>query len=363
MPLDVPDGTPDRGEGIVTICILLTVLTSLVTVMRVISKLLTRQYWWWDDFFAVLGYVFNVPVLSFTLYWRTIGFGLHMSTVAAIDPRYINTGVRYVFAGTLLFDAALSLPKLSAVLFYARVLRTTSRLVKAQLWIAAFLVTAWLVSTILASLLRCRPIGKAWNPTMLGTCNGQYPALLSFAIISSLIDIYILALPVPHIWGLQHVSVRRRVYLLITFFLAYSVIVLSLGRLVSTTRVIPTLDEDLTWNFVPYHYWVLFESGVSIISVNVPSGIALVKNLIKRRRRRLGLPTTNDRQRANQSGSLGPALQSIGGTPMRAKGTGDETSAERLVDEAEHLDSHREHGLVPLRDIRVRTDIRIDSHA
>jgi hypothetical protein len=58
-----------------------------------------------------------------------------------------------------------------------------------------------------------------------GTCIDTYSWYLATAILSSVIDLYILLLPVRLIWTLR-VSLRRRIYVLITFFMAYSVIVL-----------------------------------------------------------------------------------------------------------------------------------------
>lgn len=37
--------------------IVLIVLTTLFTALRVISKFITQQDWWWDDFFAILALV------------------------------------------------------------------------------------------------------------------------------------------------------------------------------------------------------------------------------------------------------------------------------------------------------------------
>jgi hypothetical protein len=57
MALDVPEGTPDRGHGVVQICIALMILTTLSTALRIVSKVVVKQDWWWDDFFAILSLV------------------------------------------------------------------------------------------------------------------------------------------------------------------------------------------------------------------------------------------------------------------------------------------------------------------
>lgn len=57
MALDVPDGTPDRGEGVVILSIILMVLITLATITRIMSKIIAHQNWWWDDLFAILSVV------------------------------------------------------------------------------------------------------------------------------------------------------------------------------------------------------------------------------------------------------------------------------------------------------------------
>lgn len=64
MHLDIPAGTPDRGPGLKALGIILIVLTTLMTLIRVISKVLTRQYWWWDDLFALLSWVGDLALPS-----------------------------------------------------------------------------------------------------------------------------------------------------------------------------------------------------------------------------------------------------------------------------------------------------------
>lgn len=57
MALDVPDGTPDRGKGVVILSIILMILVILATITRIMSKVIAHQNWWWDDLFAILSVV------------------------------------------------------------------------------------------------------------------------------------------------------------------------------------------------------------------------------------------------------------------------------------------------------------------
>ncbi|KAI0392746.1 hypothetical protein F5Y17DRAFT_342784 [Xylariaceae sp. FL0594] len=276
MALDVPARTPDRGPGLVALCILLMILSTVTTIGRITSKFLVKQYWWWDDLFAILSLPIQITLLGIILSWKNIGLGLHAETVASVNPLYLIKGAKHLYIAIFFFDSSISLPKLSALFFYARVFRSNNRIFKINLWIAGSLVVGWIVAALISTAFQCTPIEKAWNPLLPGHCINTYVWYLSTAALSVVIDVYILLLPVPMIWALK-TSMRRRIYLLCAFFLTYSVIVISVGRLISTVSLIPTLTEDLTWNFPPYLYWACFEGSISLISISVPNLIGLAK--------------------------------------------------------------------------------------
>ncbi|KAJ6172242.1 hypothetical protein N7470_001309 [Penicillium chermesinum] len=223
MGLDIPDGTPNRGPGMMALCILLLVLTTFMTVIRVVSKVITKQSWWWDDWFALLSWV---------------------------DLR------------SLLLRSRLQRP---------------NKTLRVHLWILGALVAGWLLSAYFVTIWQCDPVAKAWDPTIPGKCVNTYAWYTATATISCAIDMWILIIPIPLIWRLNS-SLRRRIYLLAAFLLTYSVIVVSIGRMIATTQLIPKVNEDETWWLPVYLYWAILEGSLSIISISVPNAIALVKH-------------------------------------------------------------------------------------
>ncbi|GKZ69530.1 hypothetical protein AnigIFM60653_008156 [Aspergillus niger] len=358
MALDIPSGTPDCGEGILITSIILIILTALFTALRVISKVITHQDWWWDDFFAILALPMELVVLSLVVAWRQIGMGHHSEVVAAINPEYLMAGARYLYVATFFFDGSVSVPKLSALFFYARVFRSNNRAFRTHLWIAGGLTSAWLLAAWISTILECRPIAKVWNTALPGTCIAQFQWYLSTAILSCMIDFYILLLPVPMIWGLQ-ASVKRRIYLLVAFMMAYSVVVLSLGRLVAVVQLIPVMSQDLTWNFVQYGYWTVFEGSVSIISISVPSCIALVKALRDRSRSTVGSGSKGVGATPNNYMSLHPSAHKI--VKSWQKGHASSDSTDKLISDV-HVSpgeyGHRRDTYTPLV-VHVETDIDV----
>ncbi|CAJ2513207.1 Uu.00g013260.m01.CDS01 [Anthostomella pinea] len=377
MTLEVPPGTPDRGPGLVALCVFLIVLVTVATTARVASKFIVKQYWWWDDFFALLALPIQLTLLGMILSWREIGLGLHADVVAAQDPLLLIESGRRLYIAVFFFDSSISFPKLSAICFYARIFPSHNKAFRYNLWFVGSLVTGWIVSAIFSTIFQCTPIAKAWNPTLPGHCIDDFAWYLSTAAISVIVDFYILLLPVPMIWALN-TTLRRRVYLLGAFFLTYSVIVISLGRMVSTIELIPTVTDDLTWRFPLYLYWACLEGSISLVSISAPNIIGLVKALARpaSKRTRIGDKGSNNSYDSKfaRSAASGRGSVAVPGRPAALHD--DRDGFERLVDnhnvwdttvkaQSHEVSRHGSGTAIPLDSIHVQTQISVvdDGHS
>ena len=59
------------------------------------------------------------------------------------------------------------------------------------------------IGTILVEVRVCRPFAKNWNPLLPGVYDSAPAAISAEAIINMLLDLAIISLPVPMVWGLQ----------------------------------------------------------------------------------------------------------------------------------------------------------------
>jgi uncharacterized membrane protein len=83
-------------------------------------------------------------------------------------------------------------------------------------WVIIGLSIALLVAVVLESFLLCRPFEFTWNKTIDGVCGSSLKAYLSVAIVNLIIDLSIVALPMPVLWGLK---MARKKKVAITFIL------------------------------------------------------------------------------------------------------------------------------------------------
>lgn len=78
------------------------------------------------------------------------------------------------------------------------------------------LTVAYCLSNCLQSLLLCRPIQFNWDKTIDGVCSPAYYPYISSASIHTGIDLIIIILPMPMLWGLQ-MAIRKKISLTLAF--------------------------------------------------------------------------------------------------------------------------------------------------
>ncbi len=147
------------------------------------------------------------------------GLGYHVPFVQESD---IFTFLRLLWASYFLYDIALFLTKASALLFFSRLFpkHTNAPWFNWAIYVTHALNAAWLIAIIFGTIFMCDPVEKNWNPFVPGTCGPTNALWIGSAVPSVVIDLIILVLPLPKIWGLQ-MSRARKAGLTLVFILGY----------------------------------------------------------------------------------------------------------------------------------------------
>ena len=126
-----------------------------------------------------------------------------------------------VYVGDQMYRTALTLIKTSIVIFYLRVFRVYRTWWRMALWFAFFMLWVWYIAFSAMALFRCRPISRAWKiPGPSGQCLRSQPITLASRITDVVMDVWILILPIPMLWGLQ-MRLLRKVGITAVFILGY----------------------------------------------------------------------------------------------------------------------------------------------
>ena len=102
----------------------------------------------------------------------------------------------------MLWAASVFLVRASVLVLYIRIFRTRS--FRITCYVVHGINVAFFVSTVFSSALICRPLSYSWDKTIPGgKCGDQKSLDLFIGIVNLLLDICVVVLPMPVLWGLQ----------------------------------------------------------------------------------------------------------------------------------------------------------------
>ena len=190
----------------------------LVSDWTVIAAVVSRRLSKFSTAGADIPKPFLLATLVLTLYWVHIGLGKHLKRVLVTGTKASDI-LLLLFVDGFLYSTGITLVKLSALLFYARVFKNITWY-RRTLLAAGILAIAWWIAFVLVATFTCLPVDKQWIKAKRGHCIDPASTYIGTATPNVLIDLFILLLPMPMIWRLQ-ASVRRRLALGVVFALGY----------------------------------------------------------------------------------------------------------------------------------------------
>ncbi|KAI0392950.1 hypothetical protein F5Y17DRAFT_434405 [Xylariaceae sp. FL0594] len=281
-----PAAAEDRGPALRSYIIVLLVLAYAAICLRFWSRYLSapqtnrRARFWWDDWAALAA----VPIITaeFSLIFHMIALGLGRH-IGRLSKEQVAGNLLTIYVVYFVYDTALFLTKTSALLFLSRVFPKYANRAWFNwgLWITHCLNISWLLGIIFGTLFMCDPVAKGYKPDLPGYCSDIGKLWIGSAIPSVAIDLIILLLPMPKVWGLQ-MSGARKIGVTIAFVLGYIVIIVSIGRLVTVINSAQELSADLTYAGVPALYWLCAEAPVTLTSICIPALLPLWRHLAEK---------------------------------------------------------------------------------
>ncbi|KAI4155757.1 MAG: hypothetical protein LQ340_000777 [Diploschistes diacapsis] len=228
-----------------------------------------------DDWIVLPAYVCFVGMVVCML----LGINLHYwgSTDQQVEAAHISfyVEVSLIVAMDLFSTAALGFTRISALLFYRRIfaLRGHSPTFRSILHVTIGIVALWMAAFIILPPLQCGPDLSVWaaSPAVRATkCTMGAKLGLGVSISDLILEIWVIALPVPCILTLR-ITWKRRVAVLFIFLTAFVSFGAVAARLGITYRQLYGHSTDKTQiNTSSYFIWTL-EAGFALIAVNLPS--------------------------------------------------------------------------------------------
>jgi len=192
----------DRTKELATITIALAVLVLVFVAARLGYKLFARISFGLDDWFIIASVVATTPSIFVNVFGTTAnGLGRDIWTLSHDD---ITDTLKFFWAVCVLYFLETALTKLSIICFYIHIFPSAK--VRRVLWITFGVTVAWGVAFVVCGIFQCRPISffwTHWDGLHEGHCVEPNAIAWSNAITNIAFDLWILAIPLSQLRGLQ----------------------------------------------------------------------------------------------------------------------------------------------------------------
>ncbi|OJJ99926.1 hypothetical protein ASPACDRAFT_43563 [Aspergillus aculeatus ATCC 16872] len=263
------DTDGNQQPGLIAFCVVMLTSAVASVALRCWSIWSSHTHrFGYDDAFAILTLPFIIAESSLIFYWISLGLGRHIAT---LPVSHQLAGPKIIFAAAFLYDASITFPKLSVLCFYHRIFqRGGGPWVRPTLAAVGALCVFWLIGSWLATAFQCTPVRASWEAVAGSKCVTQWKFFTGTAAPSAILDLIILLIPLPLLWSL-HMTRAKKAMLIGLFICGYSVVVVSVGRLITLLKAGSALEADLTWTTIEYICWVQCEGPISLMSVCLPN--------------------------------------------------------------------------------------------
>ena len=119
-----------------------------------------------------------------------------------------------LFPLPVLYPVCSFFAKMVLLLFYLRL--SPVQWFKWSIYFAMFFLFSTQVAIFFAAIFPCKPVAKAWDPFLEGTCIDQKPIYQATAITGVISDVFLIAIPIPMVVKLQ-LPRRQKIGLMLMF--------------------------------------------------------------------------------------------------------------------------------------------------
>lgn len=113
----------------------------------------------------------------------------------------LSTIYQSAFAVEILYAPSIGVVKISTLLLFARIF--PSQKFRRMLLAVGVFISTYSAVMVIMLIFQCRPVNRAWDPTVKADCIDVSKVLTVIASMNVLTDFLLLCLPLPQLWKLQ----------------------------------------------------------------------------------------------------------------------------------------------------------------
>ncbi|KAL2150178.1 hypothetical protein VTH82DRAFT_7854 [Thermothelomyces myriococcoides] len=257
----------NRAAGFPIASIVLAVLSCGMVAVRLGFKIFVTRSMAPDDYAVAVLVAFAIPSIVIIHVGMTPnGVGKDMWALTAEE---ITNFLLFFYIMAVLYFLQVMLVKLCILLFYLRIF--PSQGVRRLLWATLVFNVTWGVLYFFVAVFQCAPVSHFWthwDGEHKGKCLNSNAIAWSNAIISIVLDFWMLGIPLAQIRSIN-LNWKKKVGVVLMFMVGTFVTVVSIIRLQSL--VVFASSENASWDNFPVSLWSTVEINAGIMCTCMPT--------------------------------------------------------------------------------------------
>lgn len=265
---------PYVDKRFVPVIIAFFIIALVVVLLRVAARVVSQATFWYDDYFNLAAFV-TVTVYTFTdIALSKQGFGVDVWAVPQENISYILT---FFLVGSCLYFTSRALIRVSILLFYLRIFRTSRD--KAIITWTLAVVVLFSFTLLFPIVFQCSPVDYLWlqwDGTRKGHCTNFRVFVWVATSIGIALDFWIVLIACSFVARLQ-LPLKKKIMVSSMFTVGIVAIAFSIARLPYINQFTGTKNPTIDW--VPITIWSALENYIGVICACLPSLPALLRPL------------------------------------------------------------------------------------
>ncbi|KIW10180.1 hypothetical protein PV08_11141 [Exophiala spinifera] len=287
-----------RGDSLEYICIIFSVIGVIIVAARVYSRLFITKAPGLDDLLVVLALCVVITLCVLVIISNKVyQTGRHVWDIEA--DTFVGSRLN-IWISLWCYIVAISLIKISVLLFYRRLSVKFSKTFLVATWVGIVYNVLYFLAFGLALLLLCHPLDaywksfdSGWTATHKYHCASEGTALPASSAMSVLGDLYSTLLPMVLVYNLDLPS-RQKIALYVLFAFGFMAVAAGTVRTVLLYNLL-NVDYDFTWELYVTWIWGIIELYLALFAASAPSlkpffrrfFMASINSLTKNSRKRM----------------------------------------------------------------------------
>ncbi|KAG0155936.1 Integral membrane protein (Pth11), putative [Penicillium digitatum] len=298
---------------VITICLVCSILAFLAVCLRFYVRISSKRFPWIDDYAALASSLLTLAYAGIAVAQTRWGQGL---SAAYFPKENVIPFSRIQYTGGPIYCLAVLGFKVALLASYLRIAGIIKRYRKIIIGAIVVCVVNQVIFALIISI-SCIPVAKQWDTSIAGHCIHTIPFYFALGGTSIVLDLIVIALPLPVLWKLQ-LHPKQKALLVCLFALGFFVTVIQIIR-IHTVWDLKTYTDSK--NIV---IWSCVEISLGVIIACVPTYGPLFKSF-----------ASNLNSYRNRETSRGYALDSVRQSTGARTGLGRSKSDFEPMDDSE----------------------------